>query len=190
LDPKVSTASDQASSREATHETQSARSETQDSTGPAESKAIVRSAGGPRTSNGKKRSRLNALKHGFFSKALLLEGESRKEFNYLLNKLFNDLQPVGMLEGVLVDKLAAVLWRHRRLLIAEGQQFEKTKGSIFLSGIEPEGMRMELLLRHGPSLDRELDRILKQLERLQRIRLGQPVPPSIDVNIAMEGSME
>ena len=37
-----------------------------------------------------------------------------------------------MLEVVLVNKLAAVLWRHRRMLIAEGQQLEKGREVIRL----------------------------------------------------------
>jgi hypothetical protein len=89
----------------------------------------------------------------------------------LLDELRNDRQPVGMLEDVLVEKLAAVLWRYRRLLIAEGQRFEKAKEIIIL-GLEPDEMHMDLLLRYGTSLDRELERILKQLERLQRMRLA------------------
>ena len=35
----------------------------------------VRKATGPRTVAGKRRSRMNAIKHRFFSKHLLLEGE-------------------------------------------------------------------------------------------------------------------
>ena len=40
------------------------------------------------------------------------------------------------------------------------------------------------LLRYETHLSREIDRILNQLERLQRLRRGQPVPPRIDVNIS------
>jgi hypothetical protein len=170
------------------HESQFHGIEVLDSTVPADNKSssspLARRAGGPRTSKGKERSKHNALKHGLFSKAVLLKDEPRAEFDYLLSELCNDLQPVGMLEVVLVDKLAAVLWRYRRMLIAEGQQLEKGREVSRL--IEPDMMQMDLLLRYGPSLDRELERILKQLERRQRMRLGQPVPPSIDVNIATE----
>jgi hypothetical protein len=49
----------------------------------------------------------------------VLEGESQAEFNALLNGLRTDLQPEGTLEEVLVEKLAALLWRNRRLIIAE-----------------------------------------------------------------------
>jgi hypothetical protein len=76
-----------------------------------------------------------------------------------------------MLEVVLVDKLAAVLWRYRRLLIAEGQQFALSRDIMKL--VEPDVMQMDLLLRYGPSLDRELDRTLKQLERRQRMRANR-----------------
>ena len=146
--------------------------------------ARAQSNGGPRTQRGKDKSKLNALKHGLFSTAVLLQGDSKAEFDYLLTELRDDLQPEGMLEVVLVDKLAAVLWRYRRLLIAEGQQFELVTDILKLVG--PGMIQMDLLVRYGPSLDRELDRILKQLERRQRMRLGQPLPPSIDVNITSE----
>lgn len=142
-------------------------------------------SGGPRTQQGKDKSKLNALKHGLFSKAVLLKGDPTAEFDYLLTELRNDLQPEGMLEVVLVDKLAAVLWRYRRLLIAEGLQFESVTDILNL--VEPVMIQMDLLVRYGPSLDRELDRILRQLERRQRMRFGQPLPPSIDVNITSEG---
>ena len=39
------------------------------------------------------------------------------------------------------------------------------------------------LQRYEGSLERAFDRTLSQLERLQRLRLGQPVPPSIKVHL-------
>jgi hypothetical protein len=39
------------------------------------------------------------------------------------------------------------------------------------------------LLRYETHFSREIDRTLNQLERLQRIRKGQPPPPQLDVNI-------
>ena len=294
--------------------------------------SLARRAGGPRTPKGKERSKHNALKHGLFSKVVLLKDEPRAEFDSLLNGLRNDLQPVGTLEIVFVDKLAALLWRQRRLLIAEGAEIQKGREflecdkyrndeaaaeeeilrctlpysmgliraisnpvvlqrcldlleelkariksdssdhewdttiltqiygasrtqcsqidilisylscfpkalealgpdvhvrpqdsasqekskNLFLEELEkeikrlnlykrerastesvrlklvslsrsvPDAMQMDRLLRYGTSLDRELERILKQLERRQRMRLGQPVPPSIDMNITTE----
>ena len=38
------------------------------------------------------------------------------------------------------------------------------------------------LLRYEASLERNLDPTLSQLERLQRLRLGQPVLPKLEVH--------
>lgn len=85
---------------------------------------------GPRTMAGKTRSTQNSTKHGIFSKVVLLKDEPRDEYESLLNSLRNDLQPVGTLEIVLVDKLSSLLWRQRRLLIAEGAEIRKGKEFI------------------------------------------------------------
>jgi hypothetical protein len=87
----------------------------------------IRKATGPRTSKGKDRSKFNARKHGLLSKAVLLQDESRAEYGVLLNGLIEDCQPQGKLEAVLVENLAAVLWRKRRLFQAETKEIEKAK---------------------------------------------------------------
>jgi len=86
----------------------------------------VRRATGPRTPQGKERSKKNATKHGIFSTAVLLPRESRAEFDLLHAGLWEALQPEGKLEEVLVEKLAAVLWRHRRLLLTEAAEIRKS----------------------------------------------------------------
>ena len=45
----------------------------------------------------------------------------------------------------------------------------------------PEGPRLDRLLRYESSLERQFDRTLTQLERLQRMRLGQAVLPKLEV---------
>jgi hypothetical protein len=47
----------------------------------------------------------------------------------------------------------------------------------------PDAPQLDRLLRYETSLDRSFERTLNQLERLQRMRLGRPVPPSINLNI-------
>jgi hypothetical protein len=84
-----------------------------------------RRATGPRTTHGKERSKHNALKHGIFSKVILLKDERRTEFEALLNGLREDLQPEGELEAMLVEKLAVIAWRERRLMIAETAEIQK-----------------------------------------------------------------
>lgn len=150
-----------------------------------DSTALARPGTGPRTTKGKQRSRYNALKHGIFSKVVVLENEPRAEFNALLQGWLNVLQPQGEFEEFLVEKLAALAWRHRRLIIAEGKNIESLEiGTL----IDPEGpsRTADHLVRYEASNERAFDRTLSQLERAQRMRLGQPVPPPIKLDISSD----
>src|SRR5216683_6465920 len=89
------------------------------------SSSLTRRATGPRTQVGKQRSKYNATKHAIFSSVALLEGESRSEFNSLLEGLLENFQPIGALEEILVNKLVTLFWRYRRLLIAEAAEIRK-----------------------------------------------------------------
>ena len=93
----------------------------------ATSSSLTRRATGPRTAQGKERSKFNARKHGLFSKVVLLKDESRAEYDALLNGLIENLQPQGKLEKVLVENLAILLWRKRRLLQVETAEIEKAQ---------------------------------------------------------------
>jgi hypothetical protein len=86
---------------------------------------VLRGPTGPRTRRGKQRSRYNAVKHGIFSEVVLKERESTAQYQSLLNSLVEDFQPEGALEALLVEKLAMVLWRHRRLVQAECAEIAK-----------------------------------------------------------------
>jgi hypothetical protein len=48
----------------------------------------------------------------------------------------------------------------------------------------PDSPQLDRLLRYEAALERAFDRSLSQLERLQRMRRGQPVAPRIDVNLS------
>jgi hypothetical protein len=48
----------------------------------------------------------------------------------------------------------------------------------------PDSPALDRLLRYEANLDRSFDRTLGQLERLQRMRRGQPLPPTLDVKIS------
>jgi hypothetical protein len=314
------------------YDSQSANSERSRSNGMLgdgnKSFSTKRRGTGPQTQEGKKRSRLNACRHGLFAKVALLRHESRGEFEDLLNDFQNDFHPVGKFENLTVEQLAFAYWRKRRWFIAEGAEIQKGINSVereeereqeervaetlrsstncngglittianpkllerclellaqlksgikrdginpqcdkeiltnlygeyhqedlrhtlfnsylvwfyhthcpdekrqddaiaspekakqnFLDEIELEEKRlrclkkeraeeesarrklvslsrnipvpaeMDRLLRYGASIDREIDRLLKQLERLQRMRLGQPVLPPIDINVSLE----
>jgi hypothetical protein len=149
--------------------------------------SVVRRGTGPRTHQGKQKSKRNALKHGIFSHIVLIKDEPRAEFDSLRGGLRNNLEPEGTLEELLVDKLAALVWRHRRLIIADGELIQnRTRIELVISGdVIPGIPSLDLLLRYESNLERAFDRTLSQLERLQRMRMGQPVLPKLEVHHSM-----
>lgn len=87
---------------------------------------LISKPGGPRTQQGKQRASRNAIKFGIFSKAIVLEGESRAEYDRLLARLWEAWQPQGAREEVEVEKMAIITWRQRRLFLAEGAEIRKS----------------------------------------------------------------
>ena len=78
---------------------------------------------GPKTKEGKAITAQNAVRHGLYSKDLVLNScnlkEDEDEFEKLKNDLYDDYQPVGPLEESLVDKITNAIWRSRRVARAE-----------------------------------------------------------------------
>ncbi len=62
----------------------------------------------------------NAMKHGILSRLVVLAHENYGEFADLLAALIEEHKPAGMTEQHLVEELAAIIWRKRRVLLAEG----------------------------------------------------------------------
>ena len=85
---------------------------------------------GPRTAAGKAASSSNAVQHGILSRHLILPGESRDEFDVLLQQLMTEQQPVGTLEQALVERMAVALWHRRRLVAAESAQLQLQQADL------------------------------------------------------------
>ena len=124
-EPTVSNSSGNGSGFATPQESESLVIEKSRSGGLAGSKAT-----GPRTEQGKQRASLNSTKHGVFSKVVVLRSESRAEYDELLARLREALQPEGALEELLVEKLATTTWRQRRLLLAEGAEIRENMGFV------------------------------------------------------------
>ena len=84
----------------------------------------ARKSTGPKTSGGKKAVSKNARRHGILSTHLVLEDESRDEFDLLLTTLQQEMAPVGLVEQTLVERIAVSIWRQRRLVRAETADVE------------------------------------------------------------------
>ena len=73
---------------------------------------------GPRTTEGKRQTARNALKHGLLAKeVVILDGdgaETQADFDALLADLCQELRPMGIIEETLVERIATCYWRLRR----------------------------------------------------------------------------
>lgn len=69
--------------------------------------------------------RFNAMKHGILSRLVVLAHEDHAEYGDLLAALVEEHRPAGMTERHLVEELAAIIWRKRRVLMAEGARINE-----------------------------------------------------------------
>jgi len=72
---------------------------------------------GPRTPEGKAAVAQNAVKHGLLAQQVVIRGEDPGEFELFRDRMVQDLDPAGSLEGLLAERVAHLGWRLRR---AEG----------------------------------------------------------------------
>src|SRR5215212_8574237 len=79
----------------------------------------------PARSSGTALTRFNALRHGVLSRYTLLPWEEESEYQELLSALVCDHRPSGPTEEHLVEELAGILWRKRRLRLAEAASFRR-----------------------------------------------------------------
>ena len=69
--------------------------------------------------------RFNALKHGILSRYTVLSHENYADYESLVNSLMDEHLPAGATEQHLIEELASVIWRKRRVLQAEGATINK-----------------------------------------------------------------
>ena len=77
--------------------------------------------------------RFNAMKHGILSRLVVLAHEDHAEFEDLLAALIDEHRPAGMTERHLIEELAAIIWRKRRVLLAEGAKINEGLKSVVSS---------------------------------------------------------
>ena len=77
--------------------------------------------------------RFNALRHGVLSRYTVLPWEDPEEYGALLAALAAEHTPQGPTEEHLVEELAGVLWRKRRLRLAEAASYRRRLVGTFPS---------------------------------------------------------
>ena len=153
---------------------------------------------GPRTVDGKARSRWNATQHGLLSARTLLPTEAADTFEDFGSRLHADLAPVGDLEDLLVDRIVSTSWRLRRAIKVEAAVYERRSASSSLDTAAPalamvvlraadNGKILTNLARYEAAIERSLYRALHELQRLQASRKAGTVsaPLAVDVDVAV-----
>jgi DNA-binding transcriptional ArsR family regulator len=138
--------------------------------GLAAARANGASSHGPVTPEGKARSALNAVRHGLCAGGpTALSETTRQEIFPLLDELVGRLAPEGAAEAEIVEELAFVLWRQRRLRALEERVLEAA-----LAPAEEEAPSrlpsLATLVRYRGRLERDWRRGLEALELLKSIR--------------------
>jgi len=79
---------------------------------------------GPRTEDGKRRSRRNAFRHGLTAESVITVLEDEAAYKKFESKIIADYTPDSAIERALVVRLASLLWRLRRAVAIETGLFQ------------------------------------------------------------------
>jgi hypothetical protein len=110
------------------------------------------------------------------SKRLPLLGRSKKQFTRLQSSLEQDLEPVGTLEEILVEKIAQEYWRLGVPAWYEAEDLERQNPFKHPS--------IDRILRYQTTINCQLFQAMNQLERLQRLRKGENVPAPLTMQVS------
>src|SRR2546421_11854624 len=86
----------------------------------------------PVETSGTEITRFNALRHGVLSRYTVLPWEDAQEYQSLVAALVAEHAPQGPTEEHLVEELAGILWRKRRLRLAEAAAHRRGLNSTFV----------------------------------------------------------
>ena len=90
--------------------------------------------------------RFNALRHGVLSRYAVLPWEDRSEYDALLSALVSEHAPDGPTEEHLVEEVAGIIWRKRRVQLAEAAIYREKLRKDAISSYEPEQITGAALL--------------------------------------------
>jgi hypothetical protein len=96
----------------------------------AANRANAKLSTGPKTAAGKALSRLNAHKHGLTAETIVIGDEDPKAFDMLRAELAEEYNPRPGIESELVERLAVLMWRTRRVSTFEAALIEVGRGRI------------------------------------------------------------
>src|SRR6267143_2438047 len=152
----------------------------------ARNRANAAHSTGPKTEAGKKRSSLNAYRHGLTGQTIILPAEDLDAYQAFTRTFFNDYKPLGTLEKQLVQSLADTSWRLNRVaalehnLIALGfdehsdsiptEHPEAHAALVIIEAMREQARPLAVAGLHTARLSRHFEKTLKQLNDTQEKR--------------------
>lgn len=127
----------------------------------------------PKTGVGKERSSQNALKHGLFSRRVVLPHESQDEYEARLAELTAHYQPSGLQEATIVREIADNHWKLERARRVEQRMMESrvTSDADLTAWIFSDDYKqLERITRMQDRLERAWYRSMACLDKLQAAR--------------------
>jgi hypothetical protein len=138
--------------------------------------------GGVKTEAGKAIVKYNAIKHGLTAKEVVVRGEDPEGYTQLLDNLNAEHVPQGEIETQLVCRIAFCIWRLKRSARMESDILAddwKNSRPYFQSYLK----KWQDVSRYETTIERQMYRAMQELERIQRARRGEPVPPPLKVEV-------
>jgi hypothetical protein len=132
----------------------------------AANQANAQRSTGPTTPEGKAKSSMNRLIHGFASAQSIIPGEDHAAFVALLEELLIEHQPKSPTEEILVEKMAQTQWLTQRALNLQGEAFL----TLALAGKSGVPENLGLLIRYYTTADRAFHHAHNELVKAQKER--------------------
>ena len=144
---------------------------------------------GPKTEHGRKRSRMNALRHGLTGQVTTMSEEDRAAHDQFSQALIRSLAPEGAMETQLAQRIATDSWRLNRASAIEDNLFalglhqnaghlcpdqEQIDAALTTARVfTEESQHLQLLTLYEQRLNRNLQKNLALLQSLQAARKAQ-----------------
>jgi hypothetical protein len=143
---------------------------------------------GPKTESGKRRSSLNALRHGLTGQIVVMPTEDLEAYRSHLKSLTDEYQPANPTEALLVQALADCSWRLNRVAAMETNLLtlgittaspvtdappQVQDALSMVSALESQSKALSNLSMHSQRLSRQFEKTVTQLRELQKTRLTQ-----------------
>jgi len=153
----------------------------------AANRANAQKSSGPKTPEGKAKSSLNAVSHGFTAATDFLRGEKPEDFHGLHADLVAEFQPATHVEQILVEKMVHNQWLSLRAIRLQSEALTFRMKHLF--GSTPPDLG--LLIRYQTAADRAFHKAHAELLKAQKERknseigfVSENAPEPVDVPAA------